>query len=221
MIATRNRVNWLNETLRSILDTVSDPKNIEIIIRYDNDDMQTHSYIAGLSNNIRVISLRKPREINKAKFFNEMANVATYDILGGFSDDFRFRTVNWDKFIISKYKEINPLSVIWGRDGIQDEKLTTHFFCTKKFRNVLGYIWYEGLPVAFCDNWMTETIKKTNLDVYINELYFEHLHPDAGKAQRDIVYNESHCQANNDAIKWNQSQYLLQQDIEKLLKVKE
>ncbi len=219
LLQSRNRVEWLNRFILSVLETADNQNCISFVIRYDLDDFDTHDYV--VNSNLKIFGIRKERNLNRNACVNEMVSYVDDDcILGFFADDVIFRTKGWDTFVNEKFAASSPRSVLWGRDGFQDQNIATHFFCKRALYDALGYIVTPIFKVRYSDTWLTETVKRANLAIYCPELFCEHMHPDTGKAKRDVHHTDAEKYFIEDQRIWNENKHLILSDVRKLLDIK-
>lgn len=115
--------------------------------------------------------------------------------VGMVGDDVRFRTVGWDATLAAEL-EASPC-IAWGDDGHQHDRKVSHWFLSRPIVDALG-IAPEGLRHYWMDDYWREVGRAAGLLRYHPEILIEHLHPDAGKAPRDAVYEAAGAHAASD-----------------------
>jgi hypothetical protein len=109
LLPTRGRTDALDRSIMSLLDLSNDPKNLQIVIAFDNDDTTSSSYFI---NNIapkinsagaRYTCLEFPPMgyIRLNEYVNKCAEIATGDWLMFWNDDAFMESFEWDKEIIN------------------------------------------------------------------------------------------------------------------------
>jgi len=103
---TRKRPSFLKAYLDSLAETTAHPERIEVLVAYDNDDVETKErFNSGLITKYKFVI--KPLERARSNFLNEdyynwMARQTTSDYIFVNADDLRFIVPGWDKIIESK-----------------------------------------------------------------------------------------------------------------------
>jgi hypothetical protein len=81
--------------------------------------------------------------------------------------------------------------IIYGPDGIQNEKLPTHPFVGCAYPKALGYFIYPGLKHYYADNWFFHLSHYAGKLKYVPELKVEHRHPCLNIFKQDLTYTEA------------------------------
>lgn len=115
--------------------------------------------------------------------------------VGMVGDDVRFRTVGWDATLGADL-ERSPV-IAWGDDGHQHDRKVSHWFLSRPIVDVLGMA-PQGLRHYWMDDYWREVGTALGILRYHPEVLIEHLHPDAGKAPRDAVYEAAGAHAGHD-----------------------
>jgi hypothetical protein len=157
-----------------------------IICRVDDDDPELDGYRSAVPTHLYA----GPR-IGLGASINEMALawVDKADVIGFMGDDHRPRTLHWDVRVMEQI-EREPLGVVYGNDLLQGRNLATQVFMGSELVRRLGFFNPPGIRHMYIDNfWM---MLGTNLGTltYLDDVWIEHMHPLAGKAQWDKGYRE-------------------------------
>jgi GT2 family glycosyltransferase len=99
LIPSRARPTRLHRTLTSIFETVSNKDNIEILLRFDDDDQETLSELdkfKSYPNTKITIGPRKNGWNSVNEFYSEMANETTAPWISIMNDDAVFEGKDWD-----------------------------------------------------------------------------------------------------------------------------
>ncbi len=217
MLPTRNRPIGLERFINSIIDTSVNLSNIELIISYDEDDIVTEPIINKYKDKINIISKQSPSRDMIAKN-NDMIKYINGDILAAGSDDVIYKTIGWDKIIINKFNEYkDKIILIYGKDGIQDEILGTHFFIHKNWVETLGYYNCTLFKHCYCDTWANELAKRIGRLVYMPNIITEHLHWSKGKSEHDNVYINSEKYFTDEVKIWHSTEHIRIKEANKLL----
>lgn len=123
-----------------------------------------------------------------------------YEIVAIINDDVRMRTKDWDKIIYAKLN--GKTGMVYGADGIQNERLATQPFMSAHvpvdigllgppapFRNLNDIFWWE----------IFHSIKRVE---YVPQIYTEHLHHCVGKGIIDDTYRGNDAQFAADSARW-------------------
>lgn len=188
ILPSRGRPEKLKEVIQAIADTVSNPENIEVIIRVDDDDPD--SYLFGLPLFCRVIS--GPRLESKVAVYNESIGMANGDLLMPMGDDSFLISKGWDEIIEKEFaKYPDKILLLYGKDGIHNQRLATHFIISRKMADALGYFSPTLFKAYFGDNFMTDLAVRIRRIKYNPEIVIEHRAAHVGKAKDDETFNDS------------------------------
>lgn len=109
---SRNRTKRLQELFKSIIKTTKDLNNIEVLIRIDDDDLESINFA---KYNIYPFDIKYfigPRPNNLTSSINELASKCTGDYLFVLNDDVDILTEGWDEEVRKiPYNEIWLLSM--------------------------------------------------------------------------------------------------------------
>ena len=217
IVATRERSLNVVRFWQSFKNTVT-TDDVDILFLIDADDVVTQQTIQGLGAT-EVKALVGKRE-NVPIRINEAWSSVTSDIVGLFGDDIVFQTKSWDRKVVEAFKTWpDEIGVVYGSDGFQNEKLCTHPFLSRKWIETLGYAAHDGFFHYCVDTWLHDVARRVNRLLYLPDVLFEHLHPDAHKAKPDLLRRckVKYFQHDVDILESTVKQR--QEDAEKLLKV--
>lgn len=197
---TRNRPEGMKRLVDSAFRMAQFPFSIEIIFYLDHDDVRGQEMFQELKNdnieyyrlndNIRAVVGDR---IILSQMWNECYKITRGDICQHSGDDIVFRTENWDTIVLREFAKVpDKILFLYGRDGIIDsEKLGTHGFIHRNWVETVGYFVPPYFSFWYNDTWLTEVATKIGRKKYIPELYTEHLHYTAGKAEIDATYQDA------------------------------
>lgn len=99
LFPTRHRVEKLKSCLQSIRDTVKDKANIEVLVAYDNDDVETCSIIDDLADfkDINLSTFMFDRIYNLHQYYNLLYQSCDGKTIITLNDDTKFLTYGWDE----------------------------------------------------------------------------------------------------------------------------
>ncbi len=118
------------------------------------------------------------------KVFKKYPNEAYYGMV---ADDILPETSGWDVIMAELCQ---PDKIVWGADGLQNEKLPVHPFIGGDLIRALGWWAAPGLKHWFVDNIWKDVADALDCGLYLPQVKMTHLHYINGKAQMDRTYRE-------------------------------
>jgi len=103
LLPSRRRFPNLQRAIDSLAETVSDKKNVEVIVKLDHDDVESHSRINEIRTDITVkclVSDRREGYASLHEFSNEMLDSVTGTWVVFMNDDTFMATPDFDKIIL-------------------------------------------------------------------------------------------------------------------------
>lgn len=192
---TRKRPLSIVRLLKSLRDTSDDLANVEVLFYVDLDDTITQGAIPNILSTNKDISTKwiiGPR-ILLCQMSNELSKLASGEILFLCGDDVVFETKGWDFEVTKEFEKVkDKVLLVYGKDGIQNEKLATHFFVHRVWLETLGYIVPPLFGGDYADNWAMSVAINLNRLVYKENLRLTHYHVIAGLAPMDETYHEKY-----------------------------
>lgn len=186
LIPTRNRPEWVERMWRSAVATAEG--EVEFCFYFDDDDLTSEVVWGAFKANG---AATKGERLVLSEAWNRAYELASGEILMHASDDIVFRTPGWDRFITETFDRFpDRLVFVYGSDGYQDERLGTHGFLSREWVETVGYFVPPYFSSDFNDLWLHEVAGMIGRRVYVPEVFIEHMHPDAGKAQWDQTHLE-------------------------------
>jgi hypothetical protein len=113
-----------------------------------------------------------------------------YKYIAFFGDDHVIQT-QWETKFIEYFTENNGIGIAYGNDLLQGAKLPTAVCLTSNIVDKLGYMVPTNLIHMYADNFWLDLGHSLNIIKYFDEVIFEHIHPDNGKAVRDSQYADA------------------------------
>lgn len=197
---TRNRPANVRRLIDSAYQTSDLPP--EFLFYLDNDDPTRYDTIEWLEQYGANWILGN--RITLSQMWNELAELATHDVLMHCGDDIVFRTMSWDTRVIETFEgHRDKLILVHGDDGYQHDRIATHGFYHRNWIEVLGRFVPPYFSSDYNDLWLTEVADELNRRVYLPDVYTEHMHPAAGKGELDQTHLERlarHERDNVDAL---------------------
>lgn len=183
---TRKRPSNVVRLYDSIMRTVSNPEDVELVLYIDEDDSET----INLMEELPVMYYIGPR-ILLSSTWNKCYEVSSGDVLMHGGDDIVFRTEGWDGLIKEAFNEYpDKILFAYGRDGYSPDDFGTHGFIHKKWVETIGYFVPPYFSSDYNDTWLNDVAKMIGRHKFLPEIYTEHMHPVNGKAGWD----ETHLQ---------------------------
>jgi len=125
-----------------------------------------------------------------------------YEVMSLFADDCRMRTPGWDSFVMQRLG--GSPGLVYGRDGIQDERIATHPFVSTKIIEALGFVTPPELKNYYADNFLMEVVRPHGRLIYTSELFIEHMHFSVGKSPHDETYSKAEHHYAHDKPAWSE-----------------
>lgn len=187
---TRGRPASMQRIWDSVVETASSLEKIEMLYYIDDDDQPSLDMFAELREKYpdNLILLQGP-SIVLSEMWNRCSEACSGTIIGCCGDDIVFRTSEWDTMLRDEFAKYDDrILMVYGRDGIQDQRLATHPFISKKWVEVTGYFFPPYFEFGYNDAWITDVAARIKRIQYLPEFYTEHMHPAVNKAEWDVTY---------------------------------
>jgi hypothetical protein len=172
--------------------------SIEVWIGLDEDDPSEYgiacdpAFAAGAD----VYVTRKPRR-SLSSWTNLLANLCLSHrdyppgYLMSIGDDHMVRTDGWDKALIEAIAEQDGPGFAYGNDLFQGSNLPTAWMVHADAVRALGWMMLSTCEHMYVDNAIKELGQAAGRLAYLPSVIIEHVHPNAGKAERDPSYEQS------------------------------
>jgi len=197
----RKRHWFLDNAFKTFMETVHDPKKIEILLAMDYDDEIGNGAIDGLRQKYPdiqiIIKMCGFSEDFVNQYCNPLAVMARGRWIMAFTDDALFVTPKWDKLIIDRMtqKAESIDDDIWFglvKDGlarIGEDKLFPNFTCwpviSKEHVDALGYMYHPHFIMNGADHFIAEVYKGLNRRVSLTHVFIDHDSPHTMKRPHD------------------------------------
>ena len=197
LVPSRERLNLKLTLISSILTTVKDINNVELLFGIDEDD-PTRDIAYKISNAIpfvKIIDIKNDKKfIGINKIWNMLYPHAKGDILGYIGDDMVFKTENWDEEILKEFTGSNlpkdSIKLVHCYDGYRNsDEICVNAFLHKKYVDIIGYLCREEFLINWSDQWLYQTFKAFDRVVWRKDIHIQHNHWVFGKRERDNVAN--------------------------------
>lgn len=149
VICTRSRTKCLDRFLRSIENTCSDTRNLEIVLGIDVDDSETANSIMeyGKASKLTLVPVVDDRGQGYADMHDRVTKLCKLSrgkILLFPADDYEFISRDWDKRILSCYNSIYKDNIFWLRienEVDQAGNRWSYFLgITREWFNITGHL---------------------------------------------------------------------------------
>ncbi len=191
ILPTRGRAALLKRLFNSIAETTANPGAIEIILRMDEDDTESHE-IGHPGLNIKKMIRRAGATMGAIT--NESYAISTGRYIMLMNDDVVFRTQGWDKNVLQAFAKFpDDIALIYGNDLDQGEHMPTFPILSRRSIELFGGVCpseYFNLCIDAHLFDIYSQLKALGHDriLYLEDTVFEHLHFIIGKSERDNTY---------------------------------
>ncbi len=187
LIPTRSRPHNIEPILRAWAETGAYGA-AEPIFVIDQDDARFDDYLRvvqrpGVSYLLPDVWEPLVPKLNKAA--RQMS--ARLPFLAFMGDDHIPRTPMWAHKLIEEHV-VRRAGIVYGKDGIQDERLCTWWSMDSRIVHKLGRMVPAKVQHMYCDNAVMLLGQKAQMIHYRPDVLIEHMHPLVGKAANDPQY---------------------------------
>lgn len=218
---SRERPDRFQELLESIDTTASRP--VRVYLGVDDDDPTLDGY-GSVAGSFETVDEFYGSRQTLARWVDDLSAQAISDghsIIGFMGDDHRPRTVGWDQ-IVQRAMLATPggPGMVYGRDGLQDERLPTWCFWSTDVIRALGFFCPPTLEHMYLDNFWLALARGIGRCAYVPEILVEHMHPSVGKSAADDGYARVEALTDGDARAWERyvADGSLSADIDRVLR---
>jgi hypothetical protein len=195
LVPSRKRVKSLIEMIKSVVNTVNDINNVEILIAIDRDDESSmknkESIIESFRNlNIKIYT-REHSDYLNSHYYNWLGEKAIGDYLWAMGDDIRCISKDWDKILINKVETFlinkpDRIAYITMEDGTEASHCCFPMVTKEAFK-VLHMILHPQLMSWGADRTIHEIYGNPSImrEINIPEIKLNHLSYHDGKAPFD------------------------------------
>lgn len=199
IIPTRGRPESVARTVEAWNDTAA-PLAADLVWVVDLDDPRHAEYVAEINRaqanhpEWGLLRIDMERWMPMVPKLNAAAKslLGIYPILGFMGDDHLPRSAAWVESIVKYLQASPPGQIVYGRDGIQDEKLATWWAMTADVVGALGRMVPADVQHLYCDNAIMKLGAAAKCITYLPHVYIEHMHPVSGK----VPWDAGHRRAN-------------------------
>ncbi len=166
-VPTRNRPEIFKMMCQSVLNTVSNPNDIEFVAYRDDDDESIYEY---LGNHKEI----KGKRIYPNAAMNECQKAATGPIYLFMPDDIIFQTKGWDERVKEAFdKSADKIIFVYFNDhrSITGPNYGAIGCLHKNWVDTVGYIFHPDI-CRRGDVWVNQVANNIKRKVYISEVEF-------------------------------------------------
>lgn len=233
ILATRKRTVLLKDLLNSIKTTSSFPKEIEIVIVYDNDDEETKSNIKIFENIIcdfkfKFIERKRSSNLNN-DYINFAASHSTGKYIFILNDDVVFLSKDWDEKAFVKLEDyVKENNIVYGLtdDGMEDLKkkqrlkYTGFPIISRHSFNTLGYAMHPDFKGWGADIHLYDLYSSiSRVCDLTNEVKLLHVSPHCQLRPEDEI--NKHVASISNVVKTNKQEELMKFNKTPKIKIKE
>jgi hypothetical protein len=186
LVPTRGRPDNARRLLAACEATCVLPTT-SMVFGVDSDDPALDGYDQCNAGRGYVMQLEPSGQPGMVSVLNRMTDIGHYHAVGFMGDDHLPVTQGWDKALCDAL-EGKPAVLAYGNDLLQGERIPTAVAMTASIPRALGYMAPPTLRHLYVDNVWADWGRGLGALTYLPDVVIEHLHPAAGKAQRDAGY---------------------------------
>jgi hypothetical protein len=197
LVPTRRRIERLKRFLESYTGTVIDGSQVELVFRCDNDDLDTVRFLCSFDWKF-LVGPRVKGYKSLPSFYNEMAKIASGDLLICGNDDMLFETRDWAPIVLEFANRYPDGIFNIGVDtGLNDDKFPFSIV-SRQLVNSLGFINDEKL--LFSDVFLLDVAKHFGRAMRLRTVRFFHdwaghghdeTRADANKHEFEVVFADA------------------------------
>lgn len=199
---TRKRVQFLHRYIESIVQTADNPDRCTFHFLLDEDDVESVSFLNDISATGKVnvkYQVHTHGSVALSDMWNKLYETCNDDIVMISGDDAIMRSPHWDSVIDNVFNQVpDKICLVYGRDGIHDQKFAAQFFLHRKWIETAGYIFPKYYTADWADTWVFEVSKMLQRALYVPDIFLEHMHWSVGKSEIDETVRLAQTRRNTD-----------------------
>jgi hypothetical protein len=199
LVPTRGRPHNMRRMVDSGRETSTG--HVEYVFYIDEDDEPSKRMAEVLyAENQDTPHVVGPR-ILLSSMWNVCQEHALYKIYQHSCDETVYRTAGWDVAVSSAFDQWpDRIGIVYGRDGIHDQNLSTHGFLHRNWVDAVGYFVPPYFSSDFNDLWIFQVAQSIGRLCYLPEMYQEHMHPAVGKGPMDQTHMDRLARHGQDGV---------------------
>lgn len=190
LLPTRGRPLLVQRFFQSLMAQTANPTEIEVVLYVDEDDVESHHLNCNGVGFVRIIGPR----LSMGAYNQTCLNRSSGDIVILMNDDVVIRTPGWDRAIAGLAAEVpDGIFLAYANDLHFGAKLCTFPIISRKICQVVAKPYPEEYQSWFIDRHILDVFRRLQYMgqdriFYLDQVVFEHLHFDYGKAELDPTY---------------------------------
>lgn len=193
LVPSRGRPSNMERLVNSIYENAAEPKNVDVWFRLDDDDNDSLYKAMDLFHEFGNVYARIGPRIVLSEMTNELHDKAKKicNIFCYLGDDCVVRTKEFDNIVREEFNKVSDrLILLYGSDGY-NPNTATYGFVHRNFTKLNDDKVFDTPYLGdYCDTHITSIFKNIERFVISSNLFIEHMHPAANKANWDKTYNE-------------------------------
>ncbi len=158
----------------------------------DHDDKYFNEYINLFDSTGHKFCIRGLKSL--CEMYNHIVKTLnTFQFYSETNDDFVYHTKDWDRILINKLKEKKG-GIAYGDDRYGGSNLPTTSIISGEIIQAVGWIHMPTLDYLCNDVIWREIGHRLNRLYYMPEVKIEHMHPLAGKAEKDDTFKRTNSE---------------------------
>lgn len=199
IVPTRDRVGGFERLKKSWKETTNGLSTLTPVV--DIDQVEDYQHLTADINLVVSGAESSVWKINAAaRVLIEDINPAA--IIGFVSDDFVFRTPDWETEIIT-WQHVNR-GICYCNDLLQGENLPTAVFIHRDIVKALGYMGLPSLKHYYVDNYWLDLGHRLGRIKYFPDIVIEHQHWSNNKTAKDKLYSITENHMDQDKRTWDE-----------------
>lgn len=187
---TRKRPDSLRRFIESVSTMAVHPERCTFHFLIDDDDDVTREYLEELRSFKPAYGIKyqiHPRNsVALSDMWNKLYQTCDDDIVMICGDDAVMRSNAWDMYVSSVFDQIpDKIALVFGKDGIHNEKFAAQFFLHRNWIETAGYIFPPYYTADWADTWVFDVSQLLKRSFFVESIYLEHMHWSVGKSQPD------------------------------------
>ena len=179
--------------------TADDSSRIEVLYYVDDDDPEKTAYQGSLeklllaADGIGRVDFLIGERISVSWMWTLLARQSKADVFLMQNDDVMFRSNGWDRRLDEETSKFpDDIYCMWFDDGFQGKNPCAFPIVSRRWVETLGYFSPGIFEFLFNDTWIVDIGRRVGRLHYIDDIYVEHLHFLAGKAEFDQTYKDNY-----------------------------
>ncbi len=196
LLPTRHRIHRALAFLKSIVATANQLSNIEVLLAIDDDDQESQ-LLTSPHPDLLIHKIIGPKT-TMGQLNTRLLHHARGDILMLVNDDILVRTPNWDvHFIHSSQTFSDQIYLMHTKDGFKDRSFPIFPILSKRCCKLMqdpypNEFYGDGIDLHLFDIFVRLKNLGHQRIIYLEHVFFEHMHFVLGKAKNDEIYR-SRC----------------------------